>query len=114
MKIKNIAGLSAADLQQEVSEGGKFIYYSYTISILLVTFRRTSGVYLLRASENAVYKGFQFTFLSMLFGWWAIPYGPKFTLESLRTNLRGGKNVTNEVMDTVEGYLLFKETQQQK
>ena len=43
-----------------------------------------------------------------------IPFGPKYTLESLRNNLRGGKEVTDDVMATVAGFVLFEETQQRK
>lgn len=111
MRIKNIQGLSSDDLQQAVMEGGRFIYYSFTLSLVIITFKRTSGVYLVRAGENAVLKGFGFTLVSVLFGWWGIPFGPKYTLESIRTNLKGGKNVTDDVMATVAGYVLFEEAQ---
>ena len=111
MKIKNINGLSADTLQHEVNKGGRFIYYVFTISFIIVTFKRTSGVYLLRAGENPIAKGIPYSFLSLLFGWWGIPWGPKHTLASIRINLKGGKNVTDEVMSVVAGYVLFKETQ---
>jgi len=111
MKIKNINGLSADNLQNEVNLGGKFIYFVFTISLIVVTFKRTSGVYLIRAGENVVAKGFPFTLISFLFGWWGIPWGPKHTLESIRTNFEGGKDVTDEVMSVVVGYVLFEESQ---
>jgi hypothetical protein len=109
MRIKNIDGLSADDLQQAVIDGGRFIYYSFTISLIIITFKRTSGVYLIRAGENAILKGFGFTLISVFFGWWGIPLGPKYTMESIRTNLKGGNNVTDDVMATVAGYVLFEE-----
>lgn len=114
MKIKNIDGLSAEDLQRETDTGGTFVYYAVTVSLLVVTFKRTSGVYLVRKGENRKIKGIPFTMLSLLFGWWGIPFGPKYTMESIRTNLSGGKNVTDEVMATVAGHLLFRETQNKK
>lgn len=114
MKIKNIAGLSAVDLEYEEEKGGRFVYFAYTISLIVVTFKRTSGVYLIRNGESAYTKGVPFTILSLLFGWWGIPYGPKCTLESIRTNLKGGKDVTDEVMATVSGHLLFKEAEKRK
>jgi hypothetical protein len=114
MKIKNINGLSADTLQMEVNKGGRFIYYAFTISLIIVTFKLTSGVYLLRAGKNAVTKGLPYSFLSLLFGWWGIPWGPRHTVASIRTNLQGGKNVTDEVMSVVAGYVLFKETQTNK
>lgn len=111
MRIKNIRGLSGENLQDEVKEGGRFIYYVFTISLIVVTFKRTSGVYLIRKKDNKVTKGIGFTLLSLLFGWWGIPYGPKYTLESIVTNVKGGKDVTDEVMATVAGHLLFKEAE---
>ena len=114
MKIKNIEGLSAYDLQQEAEKGGKFVYFAFTLSLLVITFKRTSGVYLVRKGERIVSKGLPFTMISALFGWWGLPFGPKYTLESIRTNLKGGKDVTDEVMATVAGHILFRETQAEK
>lgn len=111
MKIKNIGGLSAEDLQQEMADGGRFIYYSYVISLIFFSMKKTSGVYLVRANENPVNKAMPFIILSMLFGWWGIPWGPLYTIESLRSSFRGGKDVTDEVMDTVAGHILFRESQ---
>ncbi len=114
MKIKNIEGLSAYDLQKEVAEGARFVYYAFTISLLVVTFKRTSGVYMVKAGEKKSSKGTAFTLISFLFGWWGIPFGPKYTIESIATNLRGGKDVTDEVMATVAGFIQFQETQKDK
>jgi hypothetical protein len=114
MKIRNIDGLTAEDLQKEEEKGGRFIYFAYTVSLLFLTFKRTSGVYLIKNGESVNTKGLPFTLISALFGWWGFPYGPKYTLESIRTNLRGGKDVTDEVMATVAGHLLFQEVQKEK
>lgn len=111
MKIKNIEGLSAEDLQEEAGLGGRFVYFAFTISLFVITFKRTSGVYLVRQGENSMIKGLPFTLLSFFLGWWGIPFGPKYTIESIRTNLKGGKDVTDEVMATVAGHILFQETQ---
>lgn len=114
MNIKNIDGLTASDLQQQVSDGGRFVYFAYTISLIIVTFRDTSGVYLIRSGENSAGKSFLFTIVSFLIGWWGIPWGPKYTMQAIRTNLKGGKDVTDEVMDVINGYLLFEETNKER
>ena len=114
MKIKNIEGLSADHLQQEVNKGGKFIYFPFTISFIIITFKRASDVYLIPAGKNVLVKGLPYILLSLLFGWWGIPWGPKHTIQSIRTNMIGGKNVTEEVMSVVAGYALFEETQKKK
>jgi hypothetical protein len=110
MKIKNIDGLSAADLQEAVDGGARFVYYAWTISAIILTFKRTSGVYMIRQGQNRISKGIVFSMVSFLFGWWGVPSGPKHTIESIRTNMRGGKDVTDEVMAVVTGYALFEET----
>ncbi|MBC7949386.1 MAG: hypothetical protein H7Y42_15980 [Chitinophagaceae bacterium] len=109
MKIKNINGLSAKELQKAVDNGSRFVYYAWTISAIILTFKRTSGVYMVHAGESKTSKGYRFTLLSFLFGWWGIPSGPKHTLASIRTNLKGGKDVTDEVMSVVTGYALYEE-----
>ena len=114
MKIKNIDGLSAADLQEAVDGGARFVYYAWTISAIILTFKRTSGVYMMRRDENRISKGFIFSLLSFLLGWWGIPSGPKYTIESIRTNLRGGKDITDEVMAVVTGYAMYEETNRKK
>ena len=114
MRIKNIEGLSAKDLQRRVNYGAKFIYFSYTISFLIVTFRRTSGVYLIHPGKNAMGKGVFFTLLSFVLGWWAIPFGPKYTIAAIHSNLQGGKDVTNEVMSVVAGYALYEEAKRKR
>lgn len=111
MEIKNIEGFSAAHLQNEVAKGGRFVYFQYTISFIVVTLKRTSGVYLVRSHENAMARSFPYTLLSFLFGWWGIPWGPKCTMEAIQSNLRGGKDVTDDVMAVVAGYVLYEETE---
>ena len=109
MKIKNIDGLSPEDLLDEAARGGRFIYYSIAFSLLVITFRRKTDVYLLRAGEKAIRKGLPYSLLTAIFGWWGFPYGPKYTFKALRTNLGGGIDVTDEVLSTVEGHILFRE-----
>lgn len=114
MKIRNIDGLTAEDLQQEEQKGARFIYFDYTVSLLVITFKRTSGVYMVRQGEKVQARAWPFTLITMLFGWWGIPYGPRYSWQSILSNLRGGKDVTEEVMATVAGHLLFREAEKKK
>jgi hypothetical protein len=114
MKIKKINARIAPILQQEVDKGGKFVRYAFTISLIVVTFKQTSGIYLVPAGESGWGRAALFTMISALLGWWGFPWGPKYTITSLRTNLKGGTDVTDEVMAVVAGYALFEETQKSK
>ncbi|SRR5258706_7326818 len=109
MKVKNINGLSADDLQDAVNAGGRFVYYTWTVSAIILTFKRTSDVYLVKGNENRIVKGFGFTLISFLFGWWGIPFGPRHTVASIRTNLNGGRDVTDDIMTVVIGHTLVEE-----
>ena len=89
---------SSGELQQELQQGGKFVMYQYCISILILTFKRSSNIYFIRHEENAVVKGLPFTLLTLLLGWWGIPWGPIYTVQSVWVNFQGGKDVTKEVL----------------
>ena len=92
---------SDGELQVELQQGGKFVIYQYCISILIMTFKRSSNVYFIRHEENAVLKGLPFTLLSLVLGWWGIPRGPIYTIQSLWVNLKGGRDVTQEIMPSM-------------
>ncbi len=98
MKILGLEGLSAGELNSELQRGAKFVSYQYCISLLVVTFKRFSNIYFVRAGESALGKVLGYTAISLLLGWWGIPWGPIYTIQSLLTNLRGGKNLTQEVV----------------
>ena len=101
MEIKNIEGLTTDQINRELESGGKFVIYQYTISILVMTFRRSSDIYFIRSDESATVKGLGFTFLSLILGWWGIPWGPIYTIGSIFNNLSGGKDVTSEIIQSV-------------
>lgn len=45
-KIIGLEGIhTGPHLQQEINAGGRFVIYSYVISILIMTFRRNSNIY---------------------------------------------------------------------
>jgi hypothetical protein len=101
--IKNIEGLTAAQINQELAYGAKFVTYQYTISIVLMTFKRSSDIYFVRANENCVIKGLPFTIMSFVLGWWGIPWGPIYTIGSLYKNLSGGTDITKDVLVLMNG-----------
>ena len=98
MKINGLENMTGSDLRTELAKGAKFVLYQYCISILIMTFKRPSNIYFIRAGESAVTKGLGFTILSLLLGWWGIPWGPIYTIQSMVMNFQGGKDVTQEVL----------------
>jgi hypothetical protein len=97
MKIEGIEGMTINGLAAEVQRGGKFIIFQYCVSVIILTFKRPSKIYFIRAGEGSFGKGIGYTLISLLFGWWGIPWGPIYTIQSLIKNFGGGKDVTAEV-----------------
>jgi hypothetical protein len=114
MKIQNVNGFTADQLHSEVLKGAKFVHFAYSVSLLFITLNRETGVYMIRPNEKAAKKAMPFTVLTFLFGWWGFPFGPKYSLASIRTNMKGGKDVTDEISAIIDGHLLFRESQQKK
>ena len=102
-KIKGTDGLSEQQINQMLMNGARFVMYQYCVSLLVVTLRRSSDIYFVHPGENAVTKGMSYTVLTLVMGWWGIPWGPIYTIGALYKNLRGGIDVTHEVTMAVSG-----------
>ena len=96
-KIRGIEGMTPAQVEYEVQRGGRFVAYQYCVSALVVSFRRNSDIFFIRAGKGSFLKGLKYSLLSMVAGWWA-KEGLVWTVKALATNLRGGKNVTKKIM----------------
>lgn len=99
-EFKNTEGLTTSEIKRHLEQGGKFVIYEYCISIIVMSFKQGSDIYFIKAGESGINKGLKFTFLTVLLGWWGIPWGPIYSIGALYTNLRGGKNVTQEVLSS--------------
>lgn len=86
--------MSPQQLVIELQGGARFVQYQYCISALVITFKRGTDIYFLRAGESPAVKGLAWTFLTFVAGWWGIPWGPIYTVQSLWVNLRGGHDMT--------------------
>lgn len=98
MQIIGIENMTGQELAHELDRGGRFVIFKYTLSVIVMTFNRGSDIYFIRGGEGTFGKSISFTLLTMLCGWWGIPWGPIFSIGSLWTNLTGGKDVTHEVL----------------
>lgn len=97
MKIVGMDGLQPQQIAEELQRGAKFVVYQYCISIVVMTFKRRSNVHYIRPGESRIGKGMGYTVLSLVAGWWGIPWGPIYTIGSLVTNFGGGQDVTAEI-----------------
>ncbi|URC14547.1 hypothetical protein [Flavobacterium sp. B183] len=98
MQIKNIDGLSVSQIRNMVQQGGKFVVFPYTVSFILMTLKRSSDIYFIKANENTFKYSYGFVFLNLIVGWWGIPWGPIYTIGSAYHHVVGGKDLTQAVL----------------
>lgn len=91
--IRGAEKMSSTELQFELQRGGKLVVFYYCVSLLVVTFRRASPVYLVRSGENPLAKAMPWIVLTAIAGWWGIPWGPIYSIQSLVTDFGGGKEI---------------------
>ncbi len=102
MEIRGIEGMSTREIQDEISNGAKFVFYRYAVSIIFLSFKRSSDIYFVRPGQNRVTKGLGWTLITFFFGWWGIPWGPIYSVGCLGTNLSGGKDVTEQIKQSLD------------
>ena len=101
MSIVGLDGLSTDEINEELSRGARFVVFEYCISILVLTFKRSSAIHFVRSDEGTFGKGIGYTLLSLVLGWWGIPWGIIYTISSVATNCCGGRDVTPQVLAAV-------------
>jgi hypothetical protein len=98
MAVRGIENMTAEQVAAEVKIGARFVVFQYCISIVVMTFKRSSDVYFIRPGEGTLSKSVPFTLCSLFLGWWGIPWGPIWTITTIVKNLSGGRDVTNLVL----------------
>jgi len=101
MNIRGIEDMSRDQLQHEIERGGRFVIFQYCISIVVLSFKRVSDIRFIKGDESAFRKGAAYSLISLLLGWWGIPWGPIWTISSVITNCRGGRDITPQVVQAL-------------
>lgn len=75
-KIQGIAGMSPQQISFEINRGGRFVFYRYCFSAVVVTVMQGTDIYFVRADESRIRKGVPWSLLTLLVGWWVYPGVP--------------------------------------
>ena len=94
--------LTHDELLEEIRRGARFVVYRYCISFIFVTSRGESSVYFRRPGQAPPVRAVLLTLMTLIVGWWGFPWGPIYTIGSFITNLSGGKNVTDDVLQQIQ------------
>ena len=100
-EIIGLDNLTVEEVNQELANGAKFVVFLYCFSLAIITFKRSSNIYFIKAGEGTLKKSIKFTLISLFVGWWGIPWGIIYTIEALITNLQGGRDMTSQIMSAL-------------
>jgi hypothetical protein len=93
MDIKGAEHLSPQEFAMELQRGGRVVEFSYCVSLLVVTLRRSAVVFV-RPGESTLSAAMPYLLLSLFLGWWGFPFGLIFTPIAIFQNLSGGTDHT--------------------
>lgn len=79
-----------------LGDGERLVFYEYCISLIFLSLRRPSALVRLRPGQRGWVRGLPYTMVSLLLGWWCVPWGFIYTPLTLWTNLSGGRPITAE------------------
>jgi hypothetical protein len=101
MRIRNAEAMTHDEMRQELERGGRLVVFHWVVSVCVVTFKRPSDIHFFPVGADAASASMPYTLLTLLLGWWGLPFGPIYSVVSLISNLRGGKDVTLEVLERI-------------
>jgi hypothetical protein len=96
--VSGTEGKSVAQITHEVAHGGRFVVFQYAFSVIVMSFRRSSGIVYLAPGQAGVGPALGWSMFSCMFGWWGIPWGIFYTIGAIFRNTGGGIDVTEPVM----------------
>jgi hypothetical protein len=102
--IVGAEGLRISDVFREIGDGARFVVYQFCISVFIMSFRNSSAIHFVRPGERYLGPALGMSGVSLVAGWWGIPWGPIWTVSTIASNLSGGKDVTEEVMHALSAY----------
>ena len=86
------------ELRTRLAAGARCVRFEFCFSLLVVTVRRQSPVYLTASWQQRYLRGLWYSLLAVLLGPWGIPWGLLWTPWAVWVNTTGGADCTHEVL----------------
>ncbi|GAB4094389.1 hypothetical protein [Flaviaesturariibacter terrae] len=102
MKISGIGDRTLAELEADIYAGGRFVIYTWAVSVVVMTFKRPSEIYYIPSGKSRLVAGLKYSLISLVFGWWGIPWGPIYTIGAFVCNFGGGKDITQQLLAAMQ------------
>jgi len=101
LDLHGFSNTTEKEFLAQIQAGKRFVVYHYAMSVVFYSFQHATKIHVVESRGMAVVKGLPWTLLTLLLGWWAIPFGPIYTLISVYWNFSGGTDVSGEILDHI-------------
>ena len=91
---------------------GRWVVFEYCISLIAVTLRRPSRPIHLHPGQKAWTYGLPYVAVSLLFGWWGLPWGVLYTPLTIFTNLTGVGNIEVNAFQRLSNVVIQKSSRE--
>lgn len=99
--IRGLGRLTVGEMRTAVKDGARFVVFEYVLSFIIGVRRRPSPIFFMRPGESIFWQTLPYNLITLVFGWWSFPFGPAFTIGAVRDNLKGGRDVSAQVIDDI-------------
>ncbi len=98
LHIRGSRPLFDEELRTRLATGSRCVRFEFCFSLLFVTVRRQSPVYLTDSWQQRYVRGLGYSVLALLLGPWGAPWGLLLTPWAVWVNATGGADCTAEVL----------------
>jgi hypothetical protein len=101
MQLLNFRGsrpLFEEELRTRLATGARCVRFEYCFSLVFVTVRRQSPVYLTYSWQQRYLWGLWYSLLALLLGPWGVPWGLLWAPWAVWVNTTGGVDCTHEII----------------
>lgn len=107
--IENIEPIKAGTArykEKPVTRDTAIVQFQATISVVVLTIKSPSR-YFIKGQSNIFLMAIAYTFVTLILGWWGIPWGPIYTLQTVFKNLTGGyEQKLGDIIDRYESLII--------
>lgn len=80
---------------KSITKDSKVIQYQFCFSLIFISFTFPTR-FLLESDDSRKFHNAAACLFTFLFGWWGVPWGPLYSIQSIYRNLKGGSTQTVE------------------
>lgn len=86
------------EIRTRVAAGARLVRFEFCLSLIVVTIRQQSGLYLTESWQERYLRGLWYSLIALILGPWGVPWGLIWTPRAVWVNLTGGVDETDAIL----------------